>query len=184
MNELSPSELRITLIVRLSVRQDRVLPRALRLIKDLGSTIIDLDEELRRIVFRVGFDKIKELKNILDVYASAYGMEASSILKLKSLDDNTIRRVLREHVRILYKDPIKITAYYKSRLVWLLELYSKKKVLKATLLSIPELRFYGGQSIISPSYYTFTDISFLIEREKDILSDVNEIVEKLREIIL
>lgn len=184
MNELSPSEPKIILITRLSIRQDKALPKALRLIKDLDSTIIDLDEELRRIVFRIRFNKIKELKNILDIYASAYGIEVSSILKLKPLDDNTIRRVLRKHVRILYRDHIRITAYYKSRLAWLLELYSKKKVLKMVLLSIPELRLYGGQNIISPSYYTFTDINFLMEREKDILSDVNEIVEKLREIVL
>jgi len=184
MNELSPSESKIMLIVRLSIRQDKVLPKALRLIKDLGSIIIDLDEELRRIVFRIEFDKIKELKNLLNTYASAYGVEASSILKLKPLDDNTIRRVLKEHVRILYRNHTRIIAYYKSRLAWLLELYSKKKVLKMILLSIPELKLYGGQNIIPPSYYTFTNIDFLVEREKDILSDINEIVEKLREIIL
>lgn len=184
MNELSPSEPKITLIVRLSVRQDKVLPRALRLIKNLGSTIIDLDEEFRRIVFKIEFNKIKELKNILDVYATAYSMEVSSIFKLKPLDDNAVKRVLRKHARILYRYPVKTTAYYKSRLAWLLELYNNKKVLKIILLNVPELKFYGGLDIISPSYYTFTNIDFLVRREKDILLDANEIAEKFKEIIL
>lgn len=177
VNELSPSEPKLNIIVRTSIRHDKVLPRALRLVKSIGGNIIDLDEELRRVVFKLPFDKIVDLKEVFSTYAVSYSIEVSSVIKLASLNID-IRDLIRQNLKLLLDDHTRIIMYYRSKLSWLIEFYRKKKVVKLLLLNVPELRAHAGFFIIPPSYYMFTDIDFLVSRKTDILSDFAELKEK------
>lgn len=177
MNGLSPSEPKLNTIVRMSVRHDRALPKVLRLVKDAGGGIVDLDEELRRLVFKLTFDKIVDLKKILNMYAASYSIEVSSIIKLTSMNMD-IQDLIKHNIKLVFDNHIRIIMYYKSRLPWLIEFYRRRKVIKLLLLSVPELRVHIGFSIIPPSYYVFTEIDFLVSRRADILSDFAKLKEK------
>ena len=84
MSVLSPTE-NIKLLFRIQVREDRVMARFIKLIKNVGFHIIDFDETLRRVVGYISFKDLEQFRKILLDYALSYSYELTVVVKTKNL---------------------------------------------------------------------------------------------------
>ncbi len=173
VNALSPAEHKLTLIGRLSIRHDRVLIRAVKLLQKINASILDIDEDQRRIAFVLDIlnlqPNVDELRNIVKEYCTSYSIEVNGLIRLRKIDQDKFLRLVKNVLKTTINDGSRIIALHKHNNYWMIMIHPKKKVIKATMLrkkpSILELPY------VSPSYYVFTDIDEIISKVESIKED-------------
>ncbi len=181
MNALSPTEHKLTLVGRLSIRHDRILVRAVKLLQKMNANILDLDEDQRRITFTLNILNlqldISELLSIVNEYCTAYSVEVNGLIKLRGLDHNELLKLAKKVFKTTIPDGSRMIALYNHNHYWMITIYPKKNVIKATMLkkkpNIFELPY------ISPSHYTFTDMSELVSKIESIKEDFKLLVDNI-----
>ncbi len=181
MNALSPTEHKLTLVGRLSIRHDRILVRAVKLLQKMNANILDLDEDQRRITFTLNILNlqlnINELLSIVNEYCIAYSVEVNGLIKLGGLDHNKLLKLVKKVLGTTISDGSRMIALYKHNHYWMITIYPKKNVIKATVLkkkpNIFELPY------ISPSYYTFTNMGELISKIESVREDFKLLVDNI-----
>ncbi len=173
VNALSPAERKLTLIGRLSIRHDRILIRAVKLLQKINASILDIDEDQRRIAFVLDIlnlqPNVDELRNIVNEYCTSYSIEVNGLIRLRKIDQGKFLRLVKNVFKTTINDGSRIIALHKHNNYWMIMIHPKKKVIKATMLkkklNILELPY------VSPSHYVFTDIDEIISKVESIKED-------------
>jgi len=81
-----------SIVFRVVVREDKVLPRFIKLLKDLKVLNIEVDEEYRRVYFKIQAMKYLGLKDIIDEYAKSAYYEVKSLSNRVRIPEDQLRR--------------------------------------------------------------------------------------------
>ncbi len=172
MSVLSPTE-NIKLLFRIQVREDKVMARFIKLIKNIGFRIVDFDEALRRVVGYISFKDLDQFRKILLDYALSYSYELTVVVKTKNLSKileniETMSKSSEIMLRKIYRNSNEIVYVFHKHKWWLINLLTRKGVFKVVLLK----KDIPLHSVLSPYYYTFYDVDEIIKEKERILNDL------------